>query len=692
MEGDIVINAPPFTIQASMSGRAYLVLARKWRPQTFEDLIGQSAIARILQNAIKDSRIAHAYIFSGPRGVGKTSTARIFAKALNCAGGPTVSPCGKCPNCKAIAEGSFLDVIEIDGASNNSVNDIREIRERVQYAPSGSHYKLYIIDEAHMLSRQAFNAFLKTLEEPPPHVIFILATTAPTDIIPTVLSRCQHLSFKRVPLESIKERLKLIAVSEGMGISDPAIELLARVSDGSIRDSLTLLDQIAAFSRDISIEDVKDLLGISDRGHLLDMAEAILRGDRKQIFETVNEMYENGVDFKSFARELIQLLRDVLVIRVLGPKATELSPAEVQRIESSILPLANEELLTVLLNELLKAESLIKSAFSPRLVLEMSLVRVSFASSIRPIGEIVSIIRAGTGISTGMSAGVNVARVQQAVPDGVSTSVPARVGTGVAPKTASKYIPKAANALKSTQPASYTAGQALESRRGAEDKPPAEQPDNQPVNKRSADIQSPDEQAPDEHTPIKSPGPRSIEQFHVSPADHNVARPAASGVQDAPAIIECEVEVIPGGGGFTEVNPAKADEVESPGQTVCSPGEGGSGSRLWIETADKLYAKKPSLGTFLKETTISLEGSTFAVTCPSEFCENTIKGNRKLIEGALEELGGQKYKIVINTSGAKPKVKKDLRDEAMKDPAVTDALSFFDGRLGDVVPSDKKVE
>src|SRR5512134_627739 len=231
---------------------SYLVLARKWRPKTFDDLSGQEPITRILTNAVTQGKISHAYIFSGPRGVGKTSTARILAKALNCKEGPTANPCGVCDSCIGITEGSSVDVIEIDGASNNSVDDIRDLRERVKYAPSGSKYKVYIIDEVHMLSGSAFNALLKTLEEPPSHVIFVLATTEMKKIPATVLSRCQHMPFRRISAGEIKARLKHISDTEDIKISSPALGLVARAADGSMRDSLTILDQISSFSSDIN--------------------------------------------------------------------------------------------------------------------------------------------------------------------------------------------------------------------------------------------------------------------------------------------------------------------------------------------------------------------------------------------------------------------------------------------------------
>jgi len=267
---------------------SYLVLARKWRPRVFEDLIGQEGITRILSNAISQGKIAHAYLFSGPRGVGKTSTARILAKALNCEKGPDRNPCGSCLSCSAIAEGTSMDVMEIDGASNNSVNDIRDLRERVKYVAAGGGYKVYIIDEAHMLSDAAFNALLKTLEEPPSRVVFVLATTVPRKIPATVLSRCQHLPFKRIPGQKIKARLKMISDSEGINIDDEAIEMIARAADGGMRDSLTILDQVAAFSSDISASDIKDLLGVADFAAISELSRAVLEGDRDRIVSGIS--------------------------------------------------------------------------------------------------------------------------------------------------------------------------------------------------------------------------------------------------------------------------------------------------------------------------------------------------------------------------------------------------------------------
>lgn len=369
---------------------SYLVLARKWRPQGFDELIGQEPIVRVLKNSIDQGRIAHAYIFSGPRGVGKTSTARILAKALNCHDGPTSLPCGTCTFCKSITDGYSVDVIEIDGASNNSVNDIRDLRERVKYVPSGGRYKVYIIDETHMLSDAAFNALLKTLEEPPPHVVFVLATTAPKKIPLTVLSRCQHLPFRRISRLRIKERMRQITDTEHITISDTANELIARAADGSLRDALTILDQLSSFSSDISESDVKDLIGITDFVLLSQLAVALIEGDRNAILKIVGSLVEQGTDIRTFTKELIQFLRDLLVASVVKKpeEILGLSKDEMDVLKD-ILKKTSEDQLTLMLSEMMQAEIDIRNALSPRLALEMLLLKASFLSSMKPVKEII---------------------------------------------------------------------------------------------------------------------------------------------------------------------------------------------------------------------------------------------------------------------------------------------------------------
>ncbi|MBI5188836.1 MAG: DNA polymerase III subunit gamma/tau [Nitrospirae bacterium] len=380
---------------------SYLVLARKWRPQGFDDLVGQEPIIRILKNSIEQGRIAHAYLFSGPRGVGKTSTARILAKSLNCNDGVTSSPCGSCTFCISITDGSSVDVMEIDGASNNSVNDIRDLRERVKYAPSGGRYKVYIIDESHMLSDSAFNALLKTLEEPPPHVIFVLATTAPKKIPATVLSRCQHLPFRRISSQKIKERLKIISDAEDINISSSALEMIARAVDGSMRDALTILDQVSSFSSDIKETDIKNLLGITDFGLISEISMALIEGKREKILEIISELVEKGTDIKSFTKELVQFFRDLLVASVIKKpgEVLDLSKEEMAVIKD-ITGRTAEDQLTMMLSEIMKTEIEVRNALSPRLTLEMSLIKASFLSTMKPVKEVIENIERYINLSS----------------------------------------------------------------------------------------------------------------------------------------------------------------------------------------------------------------------------------------------------------------------------------------------------
>lgn len=388
---------------------SYLVLARKWRPKDFDSLVGQESIVKVLKNSIEQRKIAHAYLFSGPRGVGKTSTARVLAKSLNCENGPTPSPCGKCKFCISISDGFSMDVIEIDGASNNSVNDIRDLRERVIYVPSEGRYKIYIIDETHMLSDAAFNALLKTLEEPPPHVVFILATTAPKKIPLTVISRCQHLLFRRIPTIKIKERLKVIAAQEGIDITEQAIEMISRYSDGSLRDALTLLDQISSFSSNVNEEDIKDLLGITDIDLIIKVSRAIIRGDRKDIVVFCNEISEKGIDVRAFFKELIQFFRNMLVFSIMkdSQDVLDLSTEEISTLKEIIKEVTDDHI-SVILSELLRAELDIRNSQMPRIALEMALLKLSFLKEIRPLKDIINdIISISTGDEISKIEGVS---------------------------------------------------------------------------------------------------------------------------------------------------------------------------------------------------------------------------------------------------------------------------------------------
>lgn len=370
---------------------SYLVLARKWRPQVFEEVVGQRTITQTLQNAIAQKRVAHAFLFAGARGVGKTSTARILAKALNCEKGPNLNPCNQCLHCKEITEGNSIDVIEIDGASNRGVEEIRELRENVRYTPAKSRYKIFIIDEVHMLTREAFNALLKTLEEPPPHIIFIFATTEPHKIPATILSRCQRYDFKRIPLKEILNTLKRIAEKEEIQISPRSLMLIAREAEGSMRDAQSLLDQVISYGgKQIRDEDVEEILGVIDQKILYDTIEAIADQDPQRCIEIVQHLYHYGFDIQHFCRELLQYLRNLILIKVSREpeELLDLDGEELEGLKKQAEKFQFEHL-DHLFHLLLKGEQEIVQSTFPRIMLEMTLIRMATLRSLLPIDEII---------------------------------------------------------------------------------------------------------------------------------------------------------------------------------------------------------------------------------------------------------------------------------------------------------------
>jgi len=355
----------------------YEVLARKWRPQVFADVIGQEHVAQTLINAFKSDRLAHAYLFSGPRGVGKTSVARILAKAMNCKQGEPGIPCNRCPSCVEITQGSSVDVQEIDGASNRGIDEIRELRENIRYMPSSSAFRVYIIDEVHMLTLPAFNALLKTLEEPPPHVKFIFATTEPHKVPVTILSRCQKFDFKRIPLGMIVKHLERIALEEGIEITKTGLALIGREAEGSMRDAESLLDQVISYTGS-KVEDrhITDILGIIDRSLIFDTSRALLDGSVPKCMQIVEQIYTYGYDLKEFYRDLMDQFRNLLV-SLLAPDDALLDMIDSDREElKAQANQAGPEKLQHVLNLLIAREENLRMATHPRLVLEMILVKI----------------------------------------------------------------------------------------------------------------------------------------------------------------------------------------------------------------------------------------------------------------------------------------------------------------------------
>ena len=376
---------------------SYQVIARKWRPQTFRDLVGQSHVTETLANAIKNNRVAHAYIFSGARGVGKTTAARILAKALNCVKGPTPEPCGECDSCKEIAAGTSLDVIEIDAASNRGIDQIRELREMVRYAPAASRSKVVILDEAHMLTGEASNALLKTLEEPPDRVIFVMATTQPEDLVDTIRSRSQHFHFRALTFSEISGRLKEIAEKENLKLEAGAMAVIARMAEGSLRDALSLLEQARAYCGDtIPDKEVRDLLGVVPDDALDELVGAIGDASADRALGLVHTFQKEGRNLQHFCREAIRHMRNLLIARVCGAESDLIAATPDQR-----PPLAkaaarfSEEDLTRFFQILLQTDDDLRRKPDPRVHLEMGLLRLINAARLAPLEELLGDLRAG---------------------------------------------------------------------------------------------------------------------------------------------------------------------------------------------------------------------------------------------------------------------------------------------------------
>jgi DNA polymerase-3 subunit gamma/tau len=373
----------------------YQVIARKFRPQVFEDVVGQKPIVQTLQNAIRMDRIGHAYLFSGPRGVGKTTTARILAKGLNCAQGPTITPCNACPSCQEIASGKSIDVFEIDAASNTGVDNIRELRESAKYAAARSRYKIFIIDEVHMLSTSAFNALLKILEEPPPHVIFIMATTERHKVPATILSRCQQFIFRTISSAEIQAHLRQITDREGVKIDDRALTYIVKAAEGSMRDAQSLLDQIISFSgQEVVDEDVRDVLGFIPSEILDRTLEALAARDAQALLENVSIVIDQGLNIQQYVREFIGRVRDLLVLK-LGLEEEILGSAEERRALADRAGAFSEQDLIRFFDMLLRLETELRWTSQPRFHLEIAFIKLAKIAHVRDIEEVIRELKGG---------------------------------------------------------------------------------------------------------------------------------------------------------------------------------------------------------------------------------------------------------------------------------------------------------
>ncbi len=368
----------------------YVAIARKWRPSTLEEMSGQAHVTRTLKNSLTSGRLHHAFLFTGARGVGKTTAARAFARALQCAEGPTPTPCGVCGPCRDILAGTCTDVVEIDGASNNSVEDVRNLRDGVRYLPASARFRVYVIDEVHMLSKAAFNALLKTLEEPPPHVKFIFATTEVNKIPDTILSRVQRFDFKRIPATVVAARLRLICDAEHVPISDVGLQMIARAGEGSMRDAQSLLDQVISFGDASDDKQVADILGLVDRKFLYEMLRGVLRNEPERCLDSVQQVYDSGHELHQFTNELLELVRNATIATMSEGARRFLDVSnEEQAVLLDLTAGVPFEQLSRTFQVLLEVHDQVSRSMRPRLVLEMAVARLVAIRPAQSVGALV---------------------------------------------------------------------------------------------------------------------------------------------------------------------------------------------------------------------------------------------------------------------------------------------------------------
>ncbi|WP_376741963.1 DNA polymerase III subunit gamma/tau [Sphingomicrobium aestuariivivum] len=447
------LDEPEQPLEPAKKDEAYRVLARKYRPQSFNELIGQDAMVRTLANAIETDRIAHAFLMTGVRGVGKTSTARLMAKALNCVGpdgngGPTISPCGVCEPCQAIAEGRHIDVVEMDAASHTGVDDMREIIEAVRYASVSARYKIYIIDEVHMLSKSAFNAILKTLEEPPPHVKFLFATTEVDKVPVTVLSRCQRFDLRRISADQLADHFAGIAEKEGIGVEPDALAIIARAAEGSVRDGLSLLDQAIAHGGDmVKAADVRDMLGLADRGSVRKLLDLILEGDAGAMLEGLDRAHELGVEPGALLRGLLDSLHAISRRKASGSDDVLRSAEEQEAIARDAGTLGWPQL-HMLWQLLLKGLKDVEVAPDPREAADMALLRVIHAAGMPDPGAIIDALAGGKAPPKPQQGNAPAAAPTPAPAESPAARTPTVEAEAPAPEPAPKPAPWEAEAAE----------------------------------------------------------------------------------------------------------------------------------------------------------------------------------------------------------------------------------------------------
>jgi DNA polymerase-3 subunit gamma/tau len=612
---------------------SYQVFARKYRPQVFDDVLGQDHVVQTLKNAILQRRLAHAYLFVGPRGTGKTSTARILAKGLNCVNGPTPNPCGVCDSCREIAQGISLDVLEIDGASNNSVDQIRELRDNVRFAPVRGRYKLYIIDEVHMLSTQAFNALLKTLEEPPEHVIFVFATTEVHKVLPTILSRCQRFDLRRIPTQVIARHLAFIAEQENVRLSHAAAEAIAVAADGGLRDAESMLDQLVAFcGHDVGEQEVLEVFGLTAERVVIDIFRAVIARNAAEALTLIDRQAEAGKDFGRLLADLLVFARSLLVSKV-DPAALrdEVSEAARTALEQLHSQLETAELLR-LIQQLAETESVLKWSANKRMHLEIGVIRA--VQSLEEVG-LDSVLEALQHLRSSGQPGAK---------------VPARKPRPAAPKPAVQPPP-------ATSPEQRPAAEKAPAATAADGKTPAGEKEPAKITP-AAETQPPQPQAVAEPASTGTGPTRREAAPDGGKAAHRVEDPAIPQSQD----------------------PAQAPPVDEPPLQELQ--------EFWPKLLAEIRSKRPLVLSWLeKAVPLGAEGGVFrlgfseneALTLESLMRAN----NRKFIEAVLGQLLGRPYHLEAEIRpGLEPlpvaaRTEADPSEGFKNDPLIQKALEIF---------------
>ncbi len=659
---------------------SYLVIARKWRPQTFEEVVGQPHVTRTLQNAIRLDRIAHAYLFTGARGVGKTSIARILAKALNCEKGPAPSPCGQCSNCREIAQGNSVDVLEIDGASNRGIDNIRELRETVRYRPAKGRYKVYIIDEVHMLTTEAFNALLKTLEEPPSHVVFIFATTEPHKIPATILSRCQRFDFRRISLAGLVEHLKRITEGEGAHFSDTVLFSIAGEADGSMRDAQSLLEQLLAFSGDgLPDEEILDILGVIDRRSVLRAGEAVVSGDVQGCLDLVEDIYRRGVDNRRFCQHLCDHFRNLLVLSMSDERRSRLNlPDEEKTLLREQASKTSPQSLHLYFQMLLRGEEEIRRSSMPKIALEMLLLRMaqlpkleSLDSLLERIGSLENTLRGELPGGRNMPAGGKGPARSPAPAD-----FPASPRPSAGPAPSSRPV-KNSPAPARPEPPPEPVEKAGETGSEAAEAPPSATPPSgaaEPV------------------TPLEDFAPRVPAESEAIPPDHGFSPPVEAPVPEAGGPVPETGDFAPAG----QEEPPPPEWHDEPEGAAA----GGDPIAMWADFVDFLQNHDSMLWAKVSYCTARAASEGVLELEVPEIYENSANGPQFLekLSEASQAFFGRRYEWVIIKKERDPaksgpaaardrKASKSAGTQVMNHPAIQQAIEILGAELVEIRPA-----